>query len=461
VRKRVPSILKQASRRASSHWADATGWNALVPAHSGTLAGVAITPESALGLAAVYAAINVIATDLACLPLEVYRKRRDGGRDYAGDHPVASMFASSPDGETTSMRWRQAILGHVLGWGNGYAEIEFSAGRPVGAYLLDPMTEPMRRPQDRVLYYAKPDGNTLPPRRAIHLAGLGFDGLKGYSPVRLARETLGLTMAAERFGSSFFGNGSRPSGILKLPAAMRKETKDRVRDEWERMQSGSNNTGRTAVLDAGSEWQSITIPPEDAQFLATRQFQVIEVARLYRVPPHKIGDYSQSHLANIEAANLDYLTTTLMPWCEAIEQELNLKLFTPEERVAGFYVEHNMAAFLRGDMKSRAEFYTKLRDLGVFTPNDVAERENLNPIGDEGDIRLVPVNMQTLERAGMAPEPAPAPGAPAPAVEPDDDEEDDMEEPGDGPEDGGEEDDAPEGGNRLARYLGGSRNGHR
>jgi HK97 family phage portal protein len=234
-------------------------------------------------------------------------------------------------------------------------------------------------------------------------------------------------MATERFGASFFANGSRPSGVLKIPNVLKKEAADRLRLSWEALQTGSQNTGRTAVLEGGAEWQSITIPPEDAQFLATRQFQVVEVARLYSLPPHKIGDYSQSHLANIEASNLDYMTTTLMPWCKAIEQELNLKLFTPEERAAGYYIEHNMAAFLRGDMKSRAEFYTKLRDLGVFSPNDICERENINPIGPEGDIRLVPVNMQTLERAGEEPE-----------DEPEDDMEDepsseapDMEEPED------------------------------
>lgn len=408
--KKLPSFLKAArpQSRSSSHWTDVMGWDALSSSRMPTAAGLAVAPDSALGLTAVYSAINVVSTDLACLPLEVFRKRRGGGRDKEADHPVARMFAVSPDGETTSMRWRQAVYGHVLGWGNGYAEIEFTAGEPTAAYLEEPTTQPMRRPQDKVLFYQAAGGRTIPPRRMLHFAGFGYDGLRGYSPIQLARETLGLSMAAERFGAAFFGNGSRPSGVLKIPGVLKKEASDRLRASWEAMQSGAANTGRTAVLEGGAEWQSITIPPEDAQFLATRQFQVIEVARLYRVPPHKIGDYSQSHLANIEASNLDYLVTTLMPWCESIEQELNFKLLTPEERAAGFYVEHNMAAFLRGDMKSRAEFYTKLRDLGVMTPNDIAERENLNPIGDEGDIRLVPVNMQTLERAGTAPEPAPA-----------------------------------------------------
>jgi phage portal protein BeeE len=148
------------------------------------------------------------------------------------------------------------------------------------------------------------------------------------------------------------------------------------------------------------EWVQTTVPPEDAQFLATRQFQVVEIARIYRLPPHKIGDFTQSHLANIESSNLDYLTTTLMPWLEAIEQELNRKLFTADERAEGYFVEHNMSALLRGDMKSRAEFYTKLRDLGVLSPNQICRLENMNPIGPEGDIRLVPLNMTSLQNAG-------------------------------------------------------------
>lgn len=366
--------------------------------------GIAVTERSAMALAAVFSAINVLATDTASLPLRAYRRRPDGGRDEVRDHPVADLVMNSPDGETTSMRWRQALAGHVLGWGNGYAEIRFrSDGRPGALHLLDPAnTRPERTARTNALRYRIDEsGRYLPPRRVLHVAGLGYDGLTGYSPIGQARQTIGLGIAAETFGASFFGQGARPGGVIEWDQKFGSEEDiKRFRSDWNSVHQGAENAAKVALLYPGMKYKAISISPEDAQFIATRQFQVIEIARLYRLPPHKIGDYSQSHLANIEASNLDYLTTSLMPWLEAIEQELNRKLFTPEERQAGLYVEHNMAAFLRGDMKARAEFYTKLRDLGVFNPNQIAARENLNPIGPEGDIRLVPGNMVPLGRAG-------------------------------------------------------------
>jgi HK97 family phage portal protein len=383
-----------------------------------TKAAIDVTPEVALTLAAYYAAINVISTDVAMLPLKVYRRRRSGGRDEVRDDPRSELLGLSPDGETTAMRWRQAWAGHALGWGNGYAEIGFDGnGMPAGLYLMSPRgTKPQRRPQDGKLYYKHGSG-TLPPYRVLHLAGLGFDGLIGYSPVKLAKEALGLGLAAERFGAAFFGNGSVPKGLLKTPGKLDEDAQKRLRESWESVHRSTTNANKVAILEQGLEWQQTTIPPEDAQFLATRQFQVLEVARLFRLPPHKLGDYSQSHLSNIESANLDYLTTTIAPWCEAIEQELNRKLFTPEERAAGMFVEHDMRAFLRGDMKARAEFYTKLRDLGAINPDEIRALENMNPI-DGGDLYLVPLNMVSLKEAGKPPEPPPAPAPADPAIDP-------------------------------------------
>lgn len=415
-------VVQNLQRRFLSYWTDKLEWgSAFLPLGLTTGSGTQVTPLTALSLTAAYCAINAISTDIASLPLEVYRRRKDGSRDSQPDHPVAVLFRDSPDGETTSMRWRQAAMGHVLGWGNGYAEVTFRKGEPTGLYILDPrQTEPARRPQDQRLYYQS-GSDQIPTYRVLHFAGLGFDGLKGYSPVKLAKEAIGLGLATERFGATFFGNATQPRGVLKTPQKMTPDGMTRLRSDWEALHRGPENAHRIAVLEQGMEWQSITIPPEDAQFLETRKFQVSEIARLYRIPPHKLGDYSQMQLASagVEAANLDYMTTTLMPWCEAMEQEINRKLFTREERDAGFFVEHKMAAFLRGDMASRADYYTKLRDLGVFSPNDIRRLENLNPIPD-GDVYLVPMNMQTLEQAAQEPEPAPAalaPGQPAPEEE--------------------------------------------
>jgi HK97 family phage portal protein len=407
----------------------ASGWDALIDLGARVASGVAVSPESALSLTSAFSAINTLSTDLSALPIKLYRKRKDGGRDEQGDHPAAVLLASSPDGESTSMRWRQASYGHLFGWGNGYGEIAFDReGYPTGAYLMDPRkTCPKRRPQDGRLYYDTGSG-TLPPYRVLHFAGLGFDGLVGYSPIAKAREAVGLALAAESYGAGLFGNGSRPLGVLKSPKALDGKAIANIRESWQAIHGGAKNSGKTAILENGLEWQAISINPEDAQFLATRQFQVVEIARMFRLPPSKIGDMSDAHYNNIEASNLDYMTTTLMPWCEQIEQELNRKLLMEDERKAGFYFEHNMTAFLRGDMKSRAEFYTRMRDLGVLSPNQICGFENLNPIGPEGDLRLVPLNMVSLAEAGK-PKPAAAPAQPAAAGA---DQQQQDEEPADG-----------------------------
>ena len=430
------SLLGRIQKRAQSWWSNKTAWGSwsyLVPSGRRGLSGQNVTPESALSLTAAYAAINVISTDVASLPLKLYRKRRDGGRDEVTDDPRAALMTVSPDGETTSIRFRQAGMGHVLGWGNGYAEIMFDGdGVATKLELLDPgATAPERIPQNKRLFYRTTGGRTIPPYRVLHLAGLGYDGLKGYSPITLAREAVGLGMAAESFGCTFFGNGTWPGLVLESPTKMSKEAIANLREQWEDLHRGSDNSHRVAVLESGLKASRVTISPEDAQFLETRKFQVVEIARLFRLPPHKIGDYSQSHLANIEASNLDYVTTVLMPWCVMIEQECNFKLLTADDRAKGLYFEHNMAALLRGDMRARAEFYAKMRDLAAISPNEIRAKENLNPI-DGGDIYLAPMNMAPLsmiEEKSQAevdklkkeaepdppPQPAVAPAEPGPA----------------------------------------------
>jgi HK97 family phage portal protein len=379
--------------------------------------GGTVSPKSALTLTAYYAAINVLATDLACLPRKIYRRRKSGGRDEVTDDVRSDLLGVSPDGETTAMRWMQAWLGHTLGHGNGYTEIEFSGGEISGLYLLDPATAPDRRAQDKRLYYRLDDGTTRPPYKILHLAGLGYDGLCGYSVARYARSAIELGLSAQTFGNAFFANGTQASGHFELPHKMDKEAQDQFRASVNAVHQGAANAFKFMVLTNGMKWVQTTIPPEDAQFLATRQFQVLEIARMFRLPPHKIGDYSQSHLANIEQANIDYMTTTLMPWCESIEQELNRKLFTRAERAKGFYVEHLMNAFLRGDMASRAAFYAQMLGLGVYTPNRIAELENENPMGPDGDERFLTVQAQPFKTVLNPPKPAPAP-APAPGANP-------------------------------------------
>jgi HK97 family phage portal protein len=400
-------LLRRSERRALDSPRQSTGLSLSTPA----LSGVLITPQTALTFTAVYAAINVIATDTASLPLRVFKRLEGGGCRPAPEHYADRLLFRSPNGETPSMRWRQAGMGHVLGWGNWYAEIEHdNAGRPIKLELLSPSQTKPERDKNKQLYYALKDLNkTLPPRKVIHVAGLGYNGLEGYSPIGLAREAVGLGKGAEEFGASFFGNGAIPKGLLKLKKKLSPDAIENLRRTFGNRHQGTRNGSTMGILEEDMDWVNTQISPEDAQFLATRQFQVVEIARIFRLPPHKIGDFSQAHLANVDAANLDYLTTSLMPWLEAIEQELNLKLLTEQDRLDGYYIEHTMAALLRGDMRARGEFYKTLRDLGAINPNEIRQKENMNPIAPDegGDKFLVPLNMTTLDRAGRLPTESP------------------------------------------------------
>jgi HK97 family phage portal protein len=407
----VRRVLLTVERRAASWWANQWSWGS---AYGGPPppAGIKVDPASALGLTAYYAAINRIATDVAGLPLKVYQRRGDGGRVELTSHPLTSLLSVSPDDETTAMRWRQAIVGHVLGWGNGFAEIVFTGGAPSSLHLLDPSaTVPFRDPKDRQLTY-RTRGGSLPPYRVLHLAGFGFDGLQGYSPARLHRDAIGLGIAAERFGGAFFGNASRPSGVLELPYKLKDAAAvEELKRTWHTQYGGAENAGRVPVLEMGAKFTATTIPPDDAQFLETRQFQVLEIARMFGIPPHQIGDYSATGGAYraLEEANLDYLRKTIVPWCEAIEQAMNWRLLTRDERDAGIYIEHNVDGFLRGDSAARGKFYETLIGLSVITPNDVARRENLQPIGPDGDRRYLSVQYQPLDAIEDAAEETPEP----------------------------------------------------
>ena len=364
--------------------------------------GITVTEKSALTLVAAFACQNVLATDLSFLPVCLFRERKSGGRDEVKDHSTYPLLKYSPDGETTPMRARTSWYGHLYGWGNGYKEIvRDGSGDPVSFHSLEPSTtEPKRRKRDQRLYYSIDNGrDTLLPENVLHIAGLGYDGLVGYSPVRMARQAIGMGLAAETFGAALFGNGSNARGVLEVPDTLTDESFARLRDSFERVHQGPANAHRVAILEQGAKWTQTSINPEDAQFLLTRAFQVIEICRLYQVPPHKVMDFSQAHMNNVEATNLDYTITTILPWCVATEQEYNLKLLTRAERNKGYSFEHGLTALLRGDLKAQGEWYQKLRDLGVYTPNRIAQAINENPIGPEGDLHLVPANMITLAKA--------------------------------------------------------------
>lgn len=396
------------------------------------LSGVAVTPDTALTFTAVLAAHLTISTDVATLPLDVVRTRKSGARELATDHDLYAILRDDPNDELDGFRFRQTLMGHTLGWGNSFSEIERDfSGRPLKLHLLPPReseTKADRDDRNRLVYRVNNCSDELSPRDVLHVAGLGYDGITGYTPIGLARQAIGLGMAIEHYAAAFYGNAASPKGALKHPKRLSKEARENLRESFERVHAGPANAHRLAILEEGMEWQAFSISPEDAQYLESRRFQVLEICRIYRIPPHKIGDFSEAHLANLEAANLDYLMTTLAPWLTSIESQGNKKLLTRAERAAGLSIVHDMTALMRGNMAARSAFYQIMRNVGAYSVNDILRAEGMNPLGPEGDTHLAPLSNSTLEaqaaqnkaRAGAAPPAGPTPEA-NPDADPDSD----------------------------------------
>jgi len=384
-----------------------------------TEAGVRVDESTALTCATVWAAVRVISEGAASLPLITYR--RDGGtRERATDHPLYNLLHDEPCPGIGSLVWREALFAHALTYGNGYAEIERRAsdGMPVALWLLAPERVEPYREIDGNIYYkvTQPKGGhvTLAGANVIHLRGLGGDGVMGYSVIRTARESLGLTIAAQQFGAKLFGTGARPSGVLEHPGRLSDDARQRLRADYERLHSGLDNAHRIAILEEGMKWQALGVPPDDAQFLQTRQFQVAEVARWFNVPSSKLRDNTGQTYSSIEAENQAFYTETLRPWLIRFEQELSIKLLNTVEK-REYYFEHLIEGLLRADVKTRFEVYALGKNWGIYSTNEIRERENLPPI-EGGDVFLQPLNMQPLDAPAGPSAPSATPAlAPAPS----------------------------------------------
>jgi HK97 family phage portal protein len=367
--------------------------------------GIAVDPQSALSCPPFLACVGVISEDVSSLPLAVFREKKSGGTTLIDDHPVSVLFSRSPSGpsnETTSFQWREAWIAQALTWGNAYAEIErTNDGDPRALHIMDPKTEPKRDNAKRLFYEDGNDrNNKIPAANVVHLARLGFNGIQGYKLATLVAEAIALSRAAEKYGANFFANGAEPKGFLKYPGKLKPEARTNLRDSFNQVHQGTANAHKVGILEEGMDWVQTSTDPEKAQLLAVREFQVIEMARIFRLPPHKVGDYSQAHLANIEASNLDYLMTVLRPWCERVEQCLGLKLLTDKEHRLGYYLRHDIRALLRASIKDRALYYQIMFQLGMSV-DEIRSWEDMNPIGTAagGDARFRTANTIELLNA--------------------------------------------------------------
>lgn len=369
----------------------------------GDVAGVNVTQQSALTYTAVYACVRILSETVASLPLHVNRRLSNGGKERAPDHYLYYLLHDSPNDEMTSMELRETLMAHLALWGNAYAEVEYNrAGRVHALWPLRPDRMRVTRTRGELIYHYRVNAGDpetpIAANNVMHLRGLAHDGIMGYSPIALARLSVGLGQAAEEFGARFFGNDARPGGILKHPGALTEEGHMRLRKSWESRHGGLSNSHRTAILEEGMDYQQIGIPPEDAQYLETRRFQVQEIARIYRVPPHMLADLERATFSNIEHQSLDFVTHTLRPWLVRLEQRMNQQLLTPAEQQQ-YFIEFLVDGLLRGDIDSRYRAYATARQNGWLSANDIRKLENMNPV-EGGDVYLVPLNMVPANQVG-------------------------------------------------------------
>lgn len=377
----------------------------------GSTSGKVVTERSAMQMTAVYSCVRILAEAIAGLPLHLYRYRDDGGKEKAIDHPLYLLLHDEPNPEMSSFVFRETLMTHLLLWGNAYAQIiRNGKGEVVALYPLMPNKMSVDRDSDGHLYYTYQRSNeealiaegtkvVLSPKDVLHIPGLGFDGLVGYSPIAMAKNAIGLAIATEEYGSKFFANGATPSGILEYPGTVKDPEK--VRDSWTRGFSGSGNAHKVAVLEEGMKYTPISISPEQAQFLETRKFQINEIARIFRVPPHMVGDLDKSSFSNIEQQSLEFVKYTLDPWVVRWEQSIQRTLLQDEEKPR-YFVKFNLEGLLHGDYQSRMNGYATARQNGWMSANDIRELENLDRIPPEsgGDLYLINGNMLPLDRAG-------------------------------------------------------------
>lgn len=367
-------------------------------------AGKNVNERSAMQMTAVYACVRILAESVAGLPLHLYLTNENGNKEKAKNHPLYFILHDEPNSEMTSFILRETLMTHLLLWGNAYAQIiRNGKGEVISIYPL--MPNKMRVSRDKetkeIIYeYFHEDGKVqLFSFDVLHIPGLGFDGLIGYSPIAMAKNAIGMAMATEEYGAKFFANGAQPGGVLEHPGIIKDP--ERVRNSWSQSFGGSSNSNKIAVLEEGMKYTPISISPEQAQFLETRKFQINEIARIFRVPPHMVGDLEKSSFSNIEQQSLEFVKYTLDPWVLRWEQALNRSLI-PNKDKKKYFIKFNVDGLLRGDYESRMNGYATARQNGWMSANDIRTLENLDLISKEdgGDLYLVNGNMLPLDKAG-------------------------------------------------------------
>ena len=352
--------------------------------------GVQVSEDNALTFSAVYAAVRIISETIASIPLNVYQA--DGEtRLKALGHPVQKLLAETPNSLSSSFTFREAMASNLVLHGNAYAKIELNAaGRPVALYPLNPDKVEVKV-IDGEKVYVFDQNHTYLDYEMLHFVGLSFNGLTGKSPLAVAREAVAIGLSAQEYGARFYSNGANTGGVITAPGRLNTEVIKRLKDSWNRANSGNSNAHGTAILEEGMKYEKIGLDPEAAQFLQSRKFQVNEIARIFRIPPSYLADLENSSTrANTEQQAIQFVRDCITPYVRRMEVELNRKLFREDE--PNLYAYFTMEGLMRGDQKARYEAYATARQWGWLSVNDIRDLENLNPV-EGGDIYLQPLNM--------------------------------------------------------------------
>lgn len=366
---------------------------------SPSLSGVIVTEETAPRLGVAYSCINVLSSDVATVPFQVVRREPGGGRSVDTAHNVHDLVFHSPDGEMSANGWIGSQTWHLNTHGNAYTKIERDRHlRPAELILLDPRKVRSARSKDGKLYYDV-QGEVVLHEDMIHIANVGFNGIDGKSPVRECMEAFGLTMGVEKFGASYFGNGANAKGIISTANKLDQVERDQLRKEINDQHQGVYNAHRFMLL-SGATFTPTTIPADEAQFIATRKFQVAEICRIFRVPPSKVMDLERANFANLEEVNLDYYDSSLKPWIRRFESQFLRKLFTRAERQV-YSIEHDVSQLLKGRVLDRANADKIYREMGAINSDEIRARQGLPPIAG-GKTYLIPLNLAPLDKVAAA-----------------------------------------------------------
>jgi len=372
-----------------------------------TASGATVSADTALSSTAVFAAIRLISETLASVPFKLYR-RMDRGKEAATDHPLYRILHDEPNPEQTPIEFREMMESFRQTHGNAYAQIVWAPnGTPLELWPIVPHRVSVDRDPAGNLRYRVRIGDRedryIRAEDMLHIRGFSRDGILGLDIITQMRESIGLTIATQEYGSRFFGNGAQPGGVLSHPAKLSPEAAGRLQKSWEQKHRGLENAHRVAILEEGMQWHQMGIPPEAAQYLETRKFQVSEVARIFNVPPHLLRDLDRATFSNIEMQSIEFVVYSMRPHYVRWEQSCNRKLLLPRER-GEYFAQHVIEGLLRGDIKTRYEAYAVARSNGWMSANDIRELEDMNPIEDGGDVYLVPLNMVPADMAHAVPQ---------------------------------------------------------